>query len=174
MTPFCFEHVFRVGSVAEVFAAYFDADHQREQDRAVAIVARETLESIDDGVVLRRVSRVVPARQLPSVIRPFIAGGQLSYLDTLAWRRRDDVIDIAIQPSLLGGRARIDARYQLTRQGPTSVFRRYAGEVRVELPLIAARIERGIIAELATSLPIAASVTQAWLDQQIRSVTVQA
>ncbi len=174
MTPFCFEHVFRAASVADVFAAYFDPDHQREQDRAVEIASREIVDTDDDGAVLRRVSRVVPTRQLPAVIRPFIAGGKLSYTETVAWRRADGVIDIAIRPSLLGGRAQIDARYQLVQQGPMAVHRRYAGEVRVELALVAGRIERGIIAEFAASLPVAASVTQGWLDRQIGQVAVQA
>ena len=174
MTPFCFEHVFRAASMAEVFAAYFDPEHQREQDRAVDIASREVVDTADDGAVLRRVSRVVPTRQLPAVIRPFVAGGRLSYTETVAWRRADNLIDIAIRPSLLGGRAHIDARYQLIQQGPMAVHRRYAGEVRVDLALVAGRIERGIIAEFTVSLPVAASVTQGWLDRRPISVAVQA
>jgi hypothetical protein len=170
MTPFCFEHVFRARSIADVFAAYFDDAHQREQDAAVDIASREVVELVDDGRVLRRVSRVVPRRQLPALVRPFVAGGQLSYVETVAWRREDDEIDIAIHPSLLGGRAQINARYHLQAHGQTAVYRRYAGDVRVDIALLSGRIERGIIAEFATSLPIAASVTQGWLDRRIMSV----
>jgi hypothetical protein len=163
MTPFSFEHVFRAPSVAAVFAAYFDPDHQRQQDDALAIAERVFVETVDDGDVLRRTCRVVPRRQLPAILRPFVAGGALSYLETAAWRRRDDAIHIDIRPSLLGGRATICGIYALDHIAG-AVHRRYAGEVRVDLPVVARRIERGIVAELSSSLPIAARVTQSHLD----------
>ena len=165
VTPFDFEHLFRSATIADVFAAYFDADHQRQQDDALAIASREVLELVDDGAVLRRRCRVVPRRQLPAVLRPFVAGGALAYTETATWRRADDVIDLDIRPSLLGGRAHIHGIYALTQRGSNAVHRRYAGEVRVDLPLVAGRIERGIAAEFAAGLPVAAGVTQRWLDR---------
>ncbi len=163
MTPFCFEHVFRAPDVAAVFTTYFDPDHQRQQDEAIGIIERVVLETVDDGEVLRRTCRVTPQRRLPAVIRPFVAGGTLAYLETATWRRRDDAITLEIRPGLLGGRASIRGVYTLTRK-TGGIHRRYAGEVRVELPVVAGRIERGIVAEFATSMPIAARVTQGWLD----------
>ena len=117
MTPFCFEHVFRAPSTAAVFAAYFDEEHQREQDREVDIAERELLELDDRGDELRRVCRVSPRRQLPAVVRPFVAG-PLHYVETVTWRRRADEISIEIEPSLLRGRSRIASTYRLQRVGP--------------------------------------------------------
>jgi hypothetical protein len=171
MTPFRFEHVFsflgRAASVEAVFETYFDPDHQQLQDRALGIRERTLLELVDDGDVLRRVCRVVPERKLPAVIRPFLPGGALSYVETATWRRRDDAVDLDIRPGLLGGRATIGGVYKLTLV-PDGVHRCYAGEVKIELPLVAARIERGLVAELATSMPRAAGVTQRWLDGSAR------
>ena len=126
---------------------------------------------VDDGDVLHRVCHVIPRRRLPAFVRPFIAGGVLAYRETATWRRRDDAIDLDIEPSILDGRARVRSGYSLEARGPTAVHRRYAGEVHVDLPLVAGRIERGIVAEFAASMPIAAGVTQTHLDRAVPSVS---
>jgi hypothetical protein len=163
MTQFCFEHVFHAPSTDVVFAAYFDPSHQVVQDGEMEIVERTVLELVDDGNVLRRVCRVVPRRQLPVLLRPFIAGS-LHYIETVTWRRALDEIEIDIRPSMLKGRVQILGTYKLDRIGPHQIRRRYAGEVSVDIALIAARIERGIVQELVKSMPVAASCTQSWLD----------
>ena len=174
MLSFAFEHVFHAPSTTAVFAAYFDAAHQVEQDKRVAIVGREILSLDDDGDVLRRVCRVVPDRQLPVLMRPFVAG-PLHYIETATWTRRADEIEIVIQPSILKGRAQITGTYKLDRVGATAIRRRYAGHVSVELALVAARIERGMVAELARTMPVAAASTQEWLDHHAtRSIAARA
>lgn len=154
MTQFCFEHVFRAPSTEAVFAAYFDPGHQLQQDREVDILERTVLELVDDGATLRRVCRVVPKRQLPALVRPFVAG-QLHYIETVTWTRAEDKLEIDIRPSMLKGRAKIVGTYQLDRIGPHQIRRRYAGEVSVDIALIAARIERGIVQEFEKSMPAA-------------------
>ena len=173
MTPFDFEHVFRADAPDVVFAAYFDAACQAEQDRAVDIVGREVVELVDDGTTLRRVCRVVPRRKLPAFVKPLL-GGELHYIETVTWRRADQEIDIdiAIRPARLRGSIR--ALYKLERRGPTEIARRYCGSVSVDVALLSTRIERGIVAEFARSMPVAAECTQSWLDRQVRSRTARA
>ncbi len=170
MTQFCFEHVFRAPSTAAVFAAYFDPAHQSDQDREVDIAEREILSLTDDGETLRRVCRVVPKRQLPALVKPFVSG-PLHYIETVTWQRAADEITIEIRPSLLAGRVQILGTYRLERIGPNEIRRRYAGEVSVDIALLASRIERGIVQELGKSIPVAASCTQIWLDRQSVSAT---
>ena len=165
MTPFCFEHVFRAASPDALFSAYFSPDHQQEQDRAVDIIAREVLELVDRGPELYRVSRVTPRRQIPAVLRP-LSPGPLHYLEELTWHRPSQRISIEIRPSLLGGRARICATYEVEPAGPGLIRRRYAGQVSVDVALLARRVEKGLVEELARSVPVAAARTQAWLDRQ--------
>ncbi len=164
MTPFCFDHEFRAPSVAAVFATYWDPDHAREQDRRVDIVERTVLELDDGAAELRRVCRVVQRRQLPVFVRPLVAG-PLHYIETLRWRKPDDEIDIEIRPSILKGRALISARYHLTSTAAGRIHRRYEGSVSVDVALLGSRIERGIVAEFERSMPVAAEVTQEWLDR---------
>jgi hypothetical protein len=164
VTPFCFEHVFRAPSTADVFAAFFDDHHQLEQDRKLAISKRELLELDDRGDELFRKVRVTPTRQLPALVKPFVSG-PLHYIETQTWRRHADEIAFEITPSMLSGRVRVTGTYALVSVGPAAIRRRYAGTVSVDVALLATRIERGIVQELVKSLPIAARCTQDWLDR---------
>lgn len=165
-TQFCFEHVFRAPSIAAVFAAYFDPTQLSLQDQQLDIRERTVLELTDAGDTLRRTCRIVPNRQLPAIVRPFVAG-PLHYTETATWRKADDEIDIEIWPSLLKHRPRptITAIYRLTQRPDGAIYRRYSGAVSVDLALLAGRIERGIVAEFERSLPLAAACTQAFLDR---------
>jgi len=163
-TEFCFEHVFRAPSAAQIFAAFFDDGHQLEQDRQLAIAQREVLETSDRGDVLYRKHKVTPERQLPALVKPFVSG-PLHYIESQTWTRSADEIVWEIQPSLLSGRVRVHGSYTLASVGPAAIRRRYAGTVSVDVALLATRIERGIVQELVRSMPIAARCTQDWLDR---------
>src|SRR3569623_215421 len=156
MTPFSFEHVFRAHSVDELFAAYFDDAHQVEQDRVLDIASREVLERTE----LSRVCRVTPRRQLPGFVQALLHG-PLQYVETVTRQRDRDELAIELRPSLR--RVQISVTYGLEQVGPRAIRRRYAGAVSVDIALVGARIERGIVADLAQSLPRAAGCTQAWL-----------
>ena len=173
MKSFFHEHVFRAPSTAAVFAAYFDPQHAAEQDRELAIVERTILERTETAELLRRVCRVVPERQLPAIVRPLLRG-PLHYVETCVWRRPADAIDVEIRPSLLSGRAVIRATYSLSPVSAGLIRRRYEGVVSVDVAVLAARIERGIVAEFERSMPRAAACTQAFLDRETSSVSALA
>jgi hypothetical protein len=168
MKSFSHEHVFRAPSTAAVFSAYFDPQHAAEQDRELDIVERVVSELEETPQQTRRVCRVVPRRQLPALVRPF-CNGPLHYIETAIWKKRDDVIEVEIRPSLLGGRAVITATYRLSLISRNLIRRRYEGSVSVDVALIASRIERGIVAEFERSMPLAAACTQAFLDKATRN-----
>ena len=163
MTPFSFEHVFRADSPAEVLRAFWDPSHQRAQDVAVAITERTVLELRDTADDRVRITRIVPKRQLPALVRPFVSG-PLHYVETARWTKRTHEVELEIVPSLLGGRAVIRVLYRLSPAGTGLIRRSYAGSVSVDVALLSSRIERGIIAEFERSLPLAAEATQRWLD----------
>lgn len=165
MTPFSFEHLFRAASVRELLDAYFDDDHQAEQDRVLAITSREVLTRTSES----RVCRVTPRRQLPALVRPFVTG-PLSYVETVV--RGADGLAIDIRPSV--GRTEISATYRLDTVGPGQVRRRYAGSVSVDIALVGGRIERGIVMDLGRSLELAAACTQKFLDGIPRSLAARA
>ena len=163
MTPFCFEHMFLATGPGELFAAYFDSQHQIEQDRVLEISEREVIELAERGDEIVRRSRIVPRRQLPVLLRPF-ASGPLHYIEHVVGRRSASTIDIDLR--LFGDRGRVQARYELALMAPGSVRRRYSGTVSVDVALVGGRVERGIVAEFERSLARASSCTQNWLVQQ--------
>lgn len=163
MTPFRFEHEFRAASPARVFAAYFDPALAAEEDRRVDIARREVLELDDTPEALRRVCKVVPRRQLPAVLRPFIPG-ELHYIERLVWTKAADVIEIRIEPSLLGGRIDVVLAYRVFSSGPGRATRVFEGHASVELALLGRRVERSIVEDMAKNLPVAEACTQEWLD----------
>lgn len=165
-TQFHFEHTFRAPSIEAVFAAYFDPAQLLHQDQMLDIVERTVLELIDDGATLRRTCKVIPRRQLPAIVRPFV-DGPLHYVETATWRKADREIDIQIWPSLLRKKPRptVTALYRLSQLPDGAIRRSYQGTVSVDLALLSSRIERGIVAEFERSMPIAAVCTQAFLDR---------
>ena len=166
VTPFSFVHTFRAPSPAVVFAAYFDAVHQREQDAVLDIAEREVLELTDDGSRVRRVCRVVPQRQIPAIARA-VLGGPLEYLDTAVWDRHTNEIAVDVR---VGSRIHIAATYALAAIGDFAIRRTYAGSVTVDVALVGGRVERGIVAEFQRSLPAAAACTQGYLDRTLGTV----
>jgi hypothetical protein len=166
--------VFRAPSISAVFAAYFDPANGRHQDQLLEIVERIVVELVDTGATLRRTCKVVPRRQLPAFMRPFVSS-PLHYLETATWRRSDDEIDIEIRPSILKPAARpaVRALYGLSRLSDGAIRRLYRGTVSVDIALLSSRIERGIVAEFERSMPVAAACTQAFLDQEQRSLSAQ-
>ena len=164
MTEFSFEHVFRAPSVAAVFAAYVDPAHLVEQDRTTQIATREFLELHDDATSYRRECRVVPARQLPAIIRPLLKG-TLEFRESVRWDKTGTVIQIEIRPQILDGKARVSSTYALFPAGNDAVRRVYSGTATVDVRLIGRRIERGIVEDIESSLVLARACTQAFLDR---------
>ena len=162
-TSFSFEHLFRAPDPQAILAVYFDPRHTALQDEKSNIVSREYLEVSDTGDAYRRVSKIVPNKQLPAMMRPF-ATGSLHYVEEQSWRRGTNEIHIVIRPSFLPGRAVIKAVYRLETAGQGLVRRTYAGTVSVEVSLLGGRIERGIIADMERSLVSSAAGTQSYLD----------
>lgn len=165
MTSFSFEHVFRAASAGELLEAYFDEELQAEQDRVLGVTTREVVEQ----TATTRVCRVTPRRQLPALVRPFVTG-TLCYVETVV--RAPDGLTIDIRPSV--GRTQISATYRLDSVGAAQIRRRYTGSVSVDIALVGARIERGVVADLGRSLEQAAVCTQGWLDRIPRSLAARA
>ena len=163
-TEFCFEHTFAAASPAVIIASYFDAGHLAAQDAVAGLRDRVVVESRDDGTVWTCSWRVTSGKALPGVVRPFVTGGHLVYLEAMTWDRATDTASLTVTPQLLGGRVEFAGRYAFTPVGPGQFRRRYSGTVTANVPLLSGKIERGILAEFEQTLPTMAACTQRWLD----------
>lgn len=167
-TDFCFDHVFRAPSTTAVLSAYFDPDHLATQDKVAELGDRVVVESIDDGAVWKATWRVSSHKQIPLIARPFVAGGRLTYLESMTWRRADEAVDLTVTPQILDGRVTMSAVYQLQKIGDNQIHRRYQGSVTVNIKLLSGKIEKAIVAELEKAMPSMAACTQGWLDRNPR------
>ncbi|MGH7336862.1 MAG: DUF2505 domain-containing protein [Myxococcota bacterium] len=173
MTPFHFEHDFRAPSVAVLFSAYFDPGLIEEHDRLAEISHREVLELDDREDELHRVCKVVPQRQLPAVLRRFVAG-DMSFVERILWKKREDRIEQRIEPAIFGGRVEISAIYRLAAHDGGVMRRTYDGQVSVRIHLLGGRIERTLIEEMDRSMQTMAATTQRWLDDHYYSGVILA
>jgi hypothetical protein len=154
-------HLFPATTPRALLGAFTHPDHQAMQDRFAKVARREVIERTDDAHHYRCECRVFPERQLPAFIRPFVRGG-LEYHEVVTWDKATDLLEIDVQPAVLGGRSRIRATSRVIAEG-AATRRVYAGLVTVEVALLGGRIERSIVAELGTTMEAAVERTRAWL-----------
>lgn len=162
-TTFSFETVFQAPSVQTVLGAYFEPDHLAAQDTVADLGERTVIEEREDDATRFCTWSVRALKALPLYARPFVDGGRLTYLESMTWRKRDDAIDLTIQPQILGGRVRIDAVYELTSAGEGQVRRSYRGTITVDVKLLSSKIERGILGEIEKGMPAMTECTRSWL-----------
>ena len=167
-TEFRFEHTFEAASPADIIAAYFDDGHLAAQDAVAGMRDRSVVESRDDGKVWTCAWKVASTRALPSIVRPFVQGGQLTYLETMTWHRPEDRAALTVAPQLLGGRVELSGSYVFEQRGDRKIVRRYAGAVSANVPLLSGKIERTILSEFEQQVPVLAACTQRWLDERAR------
>lgn len=163
-TEFSFENVFRAPSTFSILSAYFDPDHLATQDKQAELTDRTVVEDLDDATTRKTTWTVRAAKPLPLFVRPFVAGGRLSYREAMIWRKADDAIDLTVTPEILNGRVQVAATYKLEKIGEGQIRRRYAGTITVNITFIAGKVERGVLAEFEKAMPIMTKCTQDWLD----------
>lgn len=162
MTPFRFEREF-VGDAEAYWHAFFDEDCSREQYEAVGVRSFEVVELSRDDRGVRRSVRVVPARDLPAMIRR-VTGASLGYLETTVYRRAEGTAETVVVPSTLASRIEVVGTHRITASGG-SISRVFEGTVAVRLPLVGRRIERIVLDDMAASYRLGAAITQAWMDR---------
>lgn len=163
---FTMEHVFRSPSVAALLGAYFNPEHLAMLDAATGVGERTVRESIDDGTLRRCTWQLTTLQPLPWIVRRFVTGGRLKYLETARWRRGDRSVELTNICELLGGRVRIDGVYHLEEVGAELIRQRFAGTVSSDIKVVGSIIVRATADELASSMPRMNKCTQEWLDRQ--------
>lgn len=163
-TSFKFEYVYRAPSVADVLAAYWDPDHLATQDKLANLCDRVVVEDVETDGIRKTTWKVASSRSLPLIVKPFVSGGRLTFLETMT-RRNDRLVEASIQPQILNGRVHIDATYALDQVGDHQIRRTYAGTITVGIALLSGKIEKGIFEAFDKEMPTMTKCTQDWLDR---------
>lgn len=164
-TPFKFEYVYRAPSVADVLKAYWDPDHLSTQDKLANLCDRAVVEDLDTEASRTTTWKVASTRSLPMIVKPFVSGGRLTFLEIMTLRRGDNLIEAKVQPQILNGRVHIDSTYKLDHVGEGQVRRVYAGTIHANIALLSGKIERGILEAFDKEMPTMTKCTQDWLDR---------
>ncbi len=163
-TQFKFEYIYRAPSVADVIKAYWDPGHAAIQDKLANLCDREVVEDVEADGVRKTTWRVASSRPLPMIVKPFVTGGRLTFLEIMI-QRGSDLVESTIQPQILNGRVHIDSTYKLDLVGDNQVRRTYAGTIHANITLLSGRIEKGILEAFSKEMPVMTKCTQDWLDR---------
>jgi hypothetical protein len=162
---FSVEHRF-AAPIEDVEQAMTDAGFYAQLDDMQGVNAPEVLDRREhDGAVELRV-RYVYSGDVPAVARRILGGG------ALAWVQRSTVdhvrhrVDFTVEPESHAELIRCAGTYLLRAVRPppdAETARTITGELRVRVPLLAARAERAIASGLVERLDAEARALQRWL-----------
>jgi hypothetical protein len=164
-TEFSFETVFEAPGLTPdtIGAAYFNPDHLAAQDVVGQLGERAVAEEREDDKTRFCRWTVRSLRPLPALVKPFVEGGRLKYVETMTWRKADHEIDMTIVPQIGTERVKVAAIYTFTQVGENKVRRRYKGTIQVNVALVSGKIERAILSEMETGMAAMRDCTQKWL-----------
>lgn len=115
-----------------------------------------------DDLVIRRVQRLTPRREIPRVMRKFVEGA-IAYTEHNVFKARDDSMLVRTVPSFLSEKVKAHGVYYLEVVGPNEVKRVFDAECTCKLPLVGGTIERHIVDEVKESYRRTTAFTRTWL-----------
>lgn len=125
----------------------------------------EVLNRADDGDTVTQDVRYAFAGHLSGAVTRVIDPARLTWVEHGVLDRRTHQTELTIHPDHYGDRLRCTATARLAAAGETDVVRTVEGELHVRAPLVAATVERAIVAGLREHAAAEARVVQAWLDR---------
>lgn len=160
-THFKFVHEFDTDP-ERFWKVFFHEPYNVEMYDRIGVKERRMLERREEGDTIRWKVRIMPKRDLPGFVQK-IVGGDLGYVEISTWSRKDNKIDVRVEPTLMKEKTKIHGIYTLTPIGPGRVRRVFEGDLSVSIPLVGGKIEGFIISDMEKSYQVAAQVTAEWL-----------
>jgi Protein of unknown function (DUF2505) len=149
-------------TVEGIHSAFGRKDYWR--DRLATSEAATTLDSLElrtDGTVAVRYTLDVGAQFLPGPVARFVSGGvTMRYLET--WTPDGRVVQGQIGVAVSGGLGSCTAQTWLEPTGDGSQLR-FAGRVKVKIPVVGGSLEKAIGVDLAENIPSVLHFTTRWI-----------
>lgn len=161
MTDFSIVHDFATD--AQTFWRIFFDDAYNDEFYGSVGLARRVVDRSENDESLVVVAEFSSERQLPSFVQKLLGGRNLGYVETLTFRKGEQVAEQVVQPSVLSERVDFRGQISVDSVGPNLVRRTYRGTMQVSAPLIGGRIERATLGDMQRTHEQAAQVTRAWL-----------
>ena len=161
MTHFKIVHDFNTDP-ASYWKVFLHEPYNVELYDRIGVKERTVLDRSEDARTVKWSIRIVPKRDLPTVIKK-IVGGDLGYTEISTLHRDENWIDVKVVPSLMKERTTIKAKYTLVPVGDKKVRRTFEGDIHIDLPLVGKKVEAVILEDMQRSYDVAAKVTSEWL-----------
>ena len=163
MTPFKITHELR-GDRDAYWKIFFDKEFTGEMYDRIGVKEWKILAWKEEDGKLYREVKVVPKRDLPSMIKKVVKG-DLGYIEhsTLYWDR--DFMECNVKPTLLSEKTTVKATYKLEKVGEGRLRRTFEGTIEVKIPLLGSKVEKLVVDDMTRSYDVAAKVHQEWLDR---------
>jgi hypothetical protein len=161
VTHFAITHEF-TGSTEAFWKVFFDEAYNTELYQRLKVKERKMLERREDEQTIYFSVKIMPERDLPSVIKK-ILHGDLGYVESSTYYKGKHYLDVNVEPTLLREKTKFKAVYTLSDLGSGKLRRTFEGDVDVSIPLVGGKVERTIIDDMTRSYGVAAEVTSEWL-----------
>jgi Protein of unknown function (DUF2505) len=123
---------------------------------------RKLLLKEDKGETLIRDQEVSPEREVPAILRKFMAGA-LRYHEHGVFKKPLGPLDVTIKTPALGERFEMRAQYVVTDIAPGRCRRDFRGECTVKVPLVGGAAEKAILSNMRETYDNAAKVHREWI-----------
>ncbi|MEK6607451.1 MAG: DUF2505 domain-containing protein [Myxococcota bacterium] len=152
--------------VERYWRTFFDEEYNRALYRELKMRDRTVLEHVSEGggETIRRVVRVVPDVELPSLVRK-IVGESVAYVERSTWSRARSALDVTVELDAPGMRDRFELRgvYAVAPSGPGRVRRDFHAVLSVRVPIVGGQVEKQIAEQTRKSYETTAVFTRRWL-----------
>jgi hypothetical protein len=143
---------------------FFDDQYQQEMYDEIGIKERAVLKFEEDEREIRRQVRVVPQRELPSVMKSLVKG-DFGYVEHSVYHKGQNVMDVRIEPTMMKDRFTMGGTYRVVPEGDQRIRREFVGHIKVSVPLLGSQIEKLVVADVQKSYDAAARVTNRWIEK---------
>jgi hypothetical protein len=146
----------------EFWRVFHHEPYNVELYQRIGVKERTVLDRSEDDATIKWAVRIVPKRDLPSLIKKVI-GGDLGYTEISTYHKGKNSIDVRVEPTLMKERTKIQGVYTVAALGPRRIRRTFEGDIHFDMPIVGKKIEATVLDDMRRSYDVAAQVTAEWL-----------
>jgi hypothetical protein len=126
-------------------------------------LSRELLSERKTARELVRKIRFTPDKTLPPAMARAVGKDKMSYVQDQRWKLDELKMFWTVVPDVMGDRVRSKGDFQLRALGAEQVERIVTGEITASIPLMGARVEKMVVADIEKGYERTAELTRQWL-----------
>lgn len=149
----------------EFWQVFFDEPFNVEQYKRIKVKERKVLSWKEDDTGIAFSVRILPERDLPSVVKKIVKG-DLGYTENTVYTRATSSMVIDITPTLFADRTKIHANFLVEPLPGGRCRRTFEGDLTVKFAIFGGSIEKAIYEDMSKSYDVAAAVHAEWMKKR--------